>query len=94
MPFATHPGQPEPLGATLNAAGVNFSIFSENATGVELLLFANPNDPQPSQIIQIDEPTLFYWHIQVDGLSQNTAYAYRISGPSTPLRYSDVRTPL
>jgi isoamylase len=84
MPFATHPGQPEPLGATVNAAGVNFSIFSENATGVELLLFANPNAPQPSQIIQIDEPTLFYWHIQVDGLPQNTAYAYRISGPSTP----------
>jgi isoamylase len=82
MPFATRPGQSEPLGATVNDSGVNFSIFSEDATGVELLLFAQANDLQPVQVIQIDQPTLFYWHIQVDALRANTAYAYRLSGPS------------
>jgi len=83
MPFATSRGQSEPLGATVNATGVNFSIFSQNATGVELLLFAHPDDLQAAQVISIDDPTLFYWHVQVDGLPANTAYAYRISGPSS-----------
>ena len=33
------PGKPYPLGATWDGAGVNFSLFSENATKVELCLF-------------------------------------------------------
>ena len=33
------PGKPYPLGATWDGAGVNFSLFSENATQVELCLF-------------------------------------------------------
>jgi glycogen operon protein len=32
-------GQPYPLGATWNGMGVNFALFSEHATGVELCLF-------------------------------------------------------
>src|SRR5512139_1085134 len=35
----TRPGNPYPLGATWDGSGVNFSLFSENATGVELCLF-------------------------------------------------------
>jgi glycogen operon protein len=34
--------QPErsaPIGATVDGGGVNFSLFSRNATGVELMLF-------------------------------------------------------
>ena len=38
------PGQPYPLGATWDGQGVNFAIFSENATGVELCLFAREDD--------------------------------------------------
>ena len=35
----TRPGSPYPLGATWDGEGVNFALFSENATGVELCLF-------------------------------------------------------
>ncbi|QEE28808.1 glycogen-debranching protein [Terriglobus albidus] len=84
MPFATRAGQPQPLGATVNPSGVNFSLFSQNATRVDLLLFASPLDPAPSQVITIQQPTMFYWHVQVDGLQANTAYAFRVHGPSSP----------
>ena len=41
------PGNPYPLGATWDGSGVNFALFSENATGVELCLFDGENrDPR------------------------------------------------
>lgn len=82
MAFVTRPGTAQPLGASLNAAGVNFSLFSENATQVSLLLFDHPDDPQPTQVIEIQQPTQYYWHLQVDGAPVGTSYAYRVSGPS------------
>lgn len=81
--LSTRPGRPQPLGATINPNGVNFSLFSQNATRVELLLFDQPTDPQPAQVVTISKPTLFYWHVQVDGFPTNSAYAYRVYGPST-----------
>ena len=33
------PGKPYPLGATWDGSGVNFALYSENATMVELCLF-------------------------------------------------------
>lgn len=39
----TRPGHPYPLGATWDGEGVNFALFSENATGVELCLFDHPD---------------------------------------------------
>ncbi|MBV8900948.1 MAG: hypothetical protein JOY92_12650 [Verrucomicrobia bacterium] len=79
--FQTSPGRPQPLGATVTAEGVDFSLFSQNATKVELLLFQDPADPEPVQVIAMPAPTLFYWHVHVDGLAANTAYAYRVYGP-------------
>ncbi|MDP2701757.1 MAG: hypothetical protein Q8P98_06785, partial [Candidatus Rokubacteria bacterium] len=38
-PFRTRPGRPYPLGATWDGAGVNFALFSEHATAVDLCLF-------------------------------------------------------
>ena len=38
------PGQPYPLGATWDGEGVNFALFSENATGVDLCLFDHADD--------------------------------------------------
>ena len=60
-----------PLGATPDAEGVNFSIFSYDAKGVELLLFDKPNDLEPTHIIPLDpavNTTFFFWHIYVSGL--------------------------
>lgn len=77
-------GSPHPLGATPDAAGVNFSLFSENATGVELLLFRRHDDPSPFQTIRLDpylNKTFHFWHVYVNGLGPGTHYAYRVDGP-------------
>ena len=43
------PGEPWPLGATWDGNGVNFAIYSENATRIDVCLFAEPNGgPIPS----------------------------------------------
>ncbi len=80
-------GRPFPLGATLSAGGVNFSVFSKNATGIELLLFAGPEDPEPARIIQLDprqNRTYHYWHVFVPGVTAGQIYAYRAKGPFEP----------
>lgn len=78
------PGRTHPLGATPDQGGVNFSLFSEHATSVELLIFDRPNDPYPSQTIELDpkiNKTFHFWHIYVKGLKPGTGYAYRVDGP-------------
>ena len=63
---ATHkvrPGRPYPLGATWDGEGVNFALFSENATGVELCLFDRADQEKESHRIRIEERTNQIWHI-------------------------------
>jgi glycogen operon protein len=85
--FEVGPGSPHPLGATLDTDGVNFSLFSENATGVELLLFSAHDDLQPSATIRLDpkvNKTFHFWHVFVKGLRDGAHYAYRVDGPYEP----------
>ena len=56
------PGQPYPLGATWDGAGVNFALFSEHATGVELCLFAAPESANPMERFTLRERTDLVWH--------------------------------
>ena len=44
----TRPGTPYPLGATWDGSGVNFAIFSQRATKVELCLFDSPESRHES----------------------------------------------
>ncbi|PMB49955.1 glycogen debranching enzyme [Fischerella thermalis CCMEE 5205] len=77
-------GSQHPLGATPYKDGVNFSIFSEHATSVELLLFDKHDDAEPIQIIQLNpkiNKTFHFWHIFVKGLTPGTCYGYRVDGP-------------
>ncbi|MDM9384671.1 glycogen debranching protein GlgX [Chlorogloeopsis sp. ULAP01] len=77
-------GSQHPLGATPYKDGVNFSIFSEHAISVELLLFDKHDDAEPIQIIQLNpkiNKTFHFWHIFVKGLTPGTYYAYRVDGP-------------
>jgi len=46
-------GGSSPLGATPSAGGVNFSVFSRHATGVQLLLFDRVDDASSSPAIAI-----------------------------------------
>ena len=85
--FAVEPGSPHPLGACPMAGGVNFSLFSGNATGVELLLFATHDAPQPFQVIRLDpfvNKTFHFWHVFVRGLPAGTHYGYRVEGAWNP----------
>ena len=87
MHFAVSPGQSYPLGATVYPDGVNFSLFSQHAKKIELLLFAAPNDPQPFQIITLTPKghrTYYYWHAFVKGAQAGQVYAYRADGPNIP----------
>ena len=79
----TLPGIPHPLGASLDADGVNFALYSENATGVELCLF---DDDEHETRIPIHDRTAFVWHIYVSELRAGTRYGYRVHGPYDPDR--------
>jgi glycogen operon protein len=85
--FRTENGAPHPLGATIQANGVNFSLFSGSATGVELLLFDKHDSRQPFQTIPLipsKNKTFHFWHILVKDLKAGAHYAFRLSGPSVP----------
>lgn len=77
-------GKPYPLGATWDGEGVNFALFSENATGVELCLFDSPEAPEESARIQMVEQTDYVWHAYIPGLKPGQLYGYRVYGPYRP----------
>jgi glycogen operon protein len=83
--FAISVGRPHPLGPTVQPEGVNFSLFSQNATGVELLLFDGEMARQPFETITLDPKvhrTFGFWHVFVKGLKPGAHYAYRVDGPA------------
>jgi glycogen operon protein len=51
------------LGATWDGLGVNFAIFSEHATQVELCLFEHPDAAGESHRITLPEQTDRVWHV-------------------------------
>ncbi|MEM8714408.1 MAG: glycogen debranching protein GlgX [Cyanobacteria bacterium P01_A01_bin.3] len=82
-------GRSFPLGATVYPNGVNFCVFSKNATAVELLLFDTLASDEPSYTLSLlpDENRSFhYWHIFVPDLKPGQLYAYRSHGPYDPDR--------
>jgi isoamylase len=88
-PFAMQSsGNSAPLGATGGAGGVNFSVYSRDATGIDLLLFDGADDPKPSHIIPLDpaDRTYHYWHVFLSGVQPGQIYGYRVHGPSDPRR--------
>ena len=60
-----------PLGATVVDSGINFSVFSRSATGLELLLFDREDDARPARMMRLDPAanrTYHYWHVCVPGI--------------------------
>ena len=78
------PGRPYPLGATLEGNGVNFAVFSEHATRVELCLFDSPEATRESACIPLPEQTDFVWHGFLPGIRAGQLYGYRVYGPYEP----------
>ncbi len=80
-------GSTFPLGAHVTPSGVNFSVFSKHATGLDLLLFDRDDDARPARVIPIDAATnrhYHYWHVFVPGLKAGQLYAFRAAGPFDP----------
>ncbi|RRR70641.1 MAG: glycogen debranching enzyme GlgX [Candidatus Viridilinea halotolerans] len=78
------PGSPYPLGATWDGAGVNFALFAENASGVELCLFAADDAPREVVRIPLTQQTDRVWHLYIRGLRPGQLYGYRVYGPYAP----------
>jgi glycogen operon protein len=75
------PGNPYPLGASFDGAGVNFSLFSEVARRVELCLF----DEQGGETrTDLPEMTGHCWHGYFPGLEPGQRYGFRVHGPWAP----------
>ena len=82
-------GSSAPLGATLQGDGVNFSVYSRDATLIELLLFDGADASEPSRVIALtpgQHRTQHYWHVLVPELGPGQVYAYRAHGPFMPKR--------
>ena len=78
------PGSPYPLGATWDGVGVNFAIFSEHATRVELCLFDSVEDEAESLTIPLLEQTDMVWHGYLPDIRPGQLYGYRVHGPYAP----------
>src|SRR5262245_56833662 len=89
MKFDYAVGRSSPLDATVVDGGVNFSLFSRSAAGVDLLFFDREDDATPSRVIRFD-PGLnrryHYWHGFVPGTMPGQLYGYRVTGPNSPDR--------
>jgi glycogen operon protein len=82
---------------------VNFSVFSKNATSVELLLFDRAEDARPVREIRLNlrtNRTNHYWHVFVPFLEEGQIYGYRVNGPMNragsaldPEKVLDVKKP-
>ncbi len=85
-PVRTFLGQPYPLGATWMGNGVNFAIFSEHASRVELCLFDSMEDAKEYVRIPIKECTDQVWHVFLPDARPGQLYGFRVSGPYEPER--------
>ena len=80
------PGSPYPLGATWDGEGVNFALFSENGTGVELCLFEGSKGNDEMGRVCVTEQTDLVWHVYIPGIRPGQRYGYRVHGPYEPER--------
>lgn len=79
-----YPGNPYPLGATWDKKGVNFALYAENATGVELCLFDAEKGKKEINRIKFTERSHEIWHIYIPDLKPGQLYGFRVSGPYEP----------
>src|SRR5690606_37381196 len=78
------PGSPYPLGATWDGIGVNFALFSEHATAVELCLFDSPYAGRETHRIPLREHTEQVWHGYLPDVRPGQLYGYRVHGEYDP----------
>ena len=80
-------GRSAPLGADVSPRGVNFSVYSRSASGIELVFFDREDQPLPARVLPLDPAanrTGPYWHAFVPGVKPGQLYGYRVRGPFDP----------
>ena len=85
--FRRYIDTPHPFGSTVEADGVNFSLYSSSATSVQLLIFSKPDDLKPAKVINLDgrdNRSFSIWHTFIEGVKPGMGYAYRVDGPREP----------
>lgn len=81
------PGTPLPLGASVAKDGVNFSVFSRNATKVFLEFYSASEDSEPYAQVEFspsENRTGDIWHAFVPGIKPGSLYLFRVDGPFEP----------
>src|SRR3954452_4266485 len=76
-------GSPNPRGATWDGLGVNFALFSANATKIELCLFDDAGETELERI-ELPEDSNEVWHGYLPDARPGTVYGYRVHGPYEP----------
>src|ERR1700709_41332 len=77
-------GLPHPRGATWDGKGVNFSLFSANATKVEVCLFDSSGQKELERI-ELPEYTDQIFHGWLPDMGPGQVYGFRVHGPYEPL---------
>ncbi|HKQ28882.1 MAG TPA: glycogen debranching protein GlgX, partial [Burkholderiales bacterium] len=75
-------GLPYPRGATWDGKGVNFAVYSANATKVEVCLFDSSG--RETDRIELPEYRDEIFHGYVPDLAPGQIYGYRVHGPYAP----------
>lgn len=83
MPDHLEPGDAYPLGATWDGLGVNFAVFSANATRIELCLFDASGTREVARF-DLPEHTDEIWHGYLPNAAPGLVYGYRAHGPYEP----------
>src|ERR1700722_2575362 len=78
------PGSFHPLGATWDGHGVNFALFSEHATAVELCLFDLQDGQEVETRLPVTSRSFYVWHAYARGLRPGQRYGWRVHGPYAP----------
>ena len=82
LPATLAAGQPWPMGASFDGGGVNFAVFSEFATQVELCLYDATGD---IELVRLPLPARSgdVWHGRLPGAEPGLIYGFRVHGPWT-----------
>ncbi len=83
MPDRLESGDPYPLGAVWNGMGVNFAVFSANATQIELCIFDAGATREVARF-ELPEHTDEIWHGYLPDAMPGLVYGYRAHGPYEP----------
>jgi glycogen operon protein len=84
MPIEIWPGNPFPLGATYDGKGVNFAVYSEAATRIDVCLFDRADPKRQVERFTLPDHTEHVWHGYAAGLGAGTLYGLRVYGPYDP----------